>query len=460
MENTQKSIYYLEKAPVPTAIAHMAIPMILGMVANMVYNITDAYFIGMLESTAMLASITLALPFTTILMALGEMFGTGGGTYISRLLGEKNMDGVKKASSVNFYLALLSGIVFMLICLPILPSILTVLGAIGETQLYTKDYILVYIIGGPFVIANFALAQTIRAEGAATESMIGMVGSVIINIILDPVFIFLFHMGVMGAAVATVIANACAVAYYIYYLKRKSSVQSVSVKDFKPTKEMLVNIFKIGISAFLLSGFLVVSGLIFNNYAVMYGAHVVAAFGVANRLCQISDFIGFGLYLGVVPLIAFSYASNNMERLNKILKTTTLYLVTIVLSIAIVLFAFRVQVLEMFSADKDVITVGVVILSALLVSTLFAGLSGLLTSMFQAFGKGLQSNVMSVVRGIALIPMIIVGNAIFQLNGVIWSITASEIFACLIGLLLWLVSKKGIMETAPDERAAFDMEGM
>ncbi len=454
------AMYYLEKAPVPKAIAHMVIPMVLGMIVNMIYNITDAYFIGRLENTSMLASMTLALPFTTILMALGEIFGTGGSTYISRLLGEKNMEGVKKASSVNFYLSLFSGIVFLLICIPALPFVLKMLGATGETWIHTRDYIFAYAIGSPFVIANFTLAQTVRGEGAATESMIGMIISVAVNIILDPVFIFLFKMDVLGASIATVLGNVCAVIYYIYYLKEKSSVQSVSIKDFKPSKEIIYNIFKIGISAFLLSGFLIVSSLMFNNYAVMYGDHVVAAFGVANRVCQISDFVGMGLYMGVVPLIAFSYSSNNTERLSKVLKTTALYLVSIILAIAAVLFIFRTQVLELFSSDEAVITTGAIILAALLLSTLFAGLSGLLTSMFQAFGKGGQANIMSAARGVALIPIIMIGNSLFQLNGVIWSMTVSEICAALIGVFLWLSSKKDIIEAAPEDRAVFDPNGM
>lgn len=461
MEHTNKNaMYYLEKAPVTKAIAHMAIPMILGMVVNMVYNITDAYFIGRLNSTPMLASITLALPFTTILMALGELFGTGGSTYISRLLGEKKIDCIRKASSVNLYLSLFSGIIFMLACLPALSPILKLLGATGETLLYTKSFIIAYAIGSPFVIANFTLAQMVRGEGAATESMIGMIVSVAVNIVLDPVFIFLFHMDVMGASIATVIGNACAVIYYIFYLKNKSQFQSVSIKDFKPDKEILFNILKIGISAFLLSGFLIVSSLMFNNYAVMYGDHVVAAFGVANRICQISDFIGMGLYMGVVPLIAYSYSSNNTERLNKILRTTALYLVGIICSIAVVLFLFRTQVFKMFSSDEAVIKIGVIILSALLLSTLFAGISGLLTSMFQAFGKGFQSNVMSVTRGVALIPIIIIGNSLFQLNGVIWSMTSSEICACLIGLFLWVISKKDIMQKTPEDRKVFEMDNI
>ena len=453
MEN-KDAMYYLEKAPVPKAIAHMAIPMILGMVVNMIYNITDAYFIGRLNNTSMLSSITLALPFTTILMALGELFGTGGSTYISRLLGEKKLDFVKIVSSVTLYLSLISGFLFMLICIPFLSPLLKLLGATGETLLHTRSYIIAYTIGSPFVVANFALAQMVRSEGASTESMIGMVISVIINILLDPVFIFLFHMDVMGASVATVIGNISAVAYYIYYLEKKSPAQSVRLKYFKPNRVILLNIFKIGISALLLSGFLIVSSLMFNNYAVLYGDHVVAAFGVANRVCQISDFIGMGLYMGVVPLIAFSYASNNIVRLNKVLKTTAFYLVTIIFMIAAVLFVFRTQVLELFSSDEPVIKVGVIILTALLFSTLFAGISGLLTSMFQAFGKSIQSTIMSVTRGIALIPIIIIGNSLFQLNGVIWSMTVSEICTCFIGLLLWFGSKKEILNVNSKECVA------
>jgi Na+-driven multidrug efflux pump len=233
-------------------------------------------------------------------------------------------------------------------------------------------------------------------------------------------------------------------------------VQSIRIKDFRPTGNILGNIFKIGISAFLLSSFLIISSLLFNNYAMMYGDYVVASFGVANRLCQISDFIGMGLYMGVVPLIAFSYAAGNTERLGKVLKTTTIYLVGIVTGIAVILFVLRTQVIGLFSSDPHVIAVGKQILTALLASTLFAGLSGLFTSMFQAFGKGIQSNIMSVARGIALIPIIIAGNALFGLDGVIWAMTASEFCACVIGMCLWLLCKRKIMETPMEERIEFD----
>lgn len=461
MNNEENNeMYYLEKAPVPKAIMHMAIPMIMGMAVNMIYNITDAYFIGLLNNTSALAAVTLGLPFTTILMAIGELFGTGGSTYISRLLGEKNMSGVKSASSVNFYLSLLAGVVFSIICIPLLTSVLNVLGATGDAFTPTMNFILPFVIGAPFMIANFTLGQTIRGEGAAKESMIGMVISVAVNIILDPILIFTLGLGVMGAAIATVIGSICAVMYYVWFLNTKSPVQSVSLQDFKPTKDILGNIFKIGISAFLLSCFLIVSSLLFNNYSMMYGDYVVAAFGVANRMCQISDFIGMGLYMGVVPLIAFAYAAADTERLNRVLKTTVTYLICIVMGIAAILFVFRTQVLSLFSTDTNVIHVGKEILTALLLSTLFAGLSGFITSIFQAFGKGVQSNIMSVARGITLVPIIIAGNIIFGLDGVIWSLTASEFCASAVGVCLWVLSKSKIMDAPVGERTAFDPNEM
>lgn len=440
--------YYLEKAPVPKAIAHMAIPMMLGMVVNLIYNLVDAYFIGRLDNTAMLAALSLALPFTCVLMAIGQIFGIGGSTYISRLLGEQNEAKAREVSSVNFYLSLFSGIVFMLACLPFLHPLLHLLGAQGETLAYTKDFVLAFTIGSPFVIANFTLAETVRAEGAANESMIGMVLSVAVNIVLDPLLIFGLHMDVLGAAIATVLGNICAVLYYVWYLKQKSTAQSVALKDCKLTLSTLSNIFKVGVSAFLLNIFLVVSSLMFNNYSMLYGDSVIAAFGLSNRVVQVSDMIGMGLYTGIVPLIAFAYSAGNRKRLGQILNTTLLYLVVITLGIAAVLYAFNDRIISLFSGDAEVIRFGVEILNALLLSTLFAGLAGLLTSMFQSFGKGLQSNIMTVARGAAFIPLVIAGNWLFGLDGVIWSMPVSEACACLIGLFLWLASRKQIMEAS------------
>ncbi|WP_270566105.1 MATE family efflux transporter [Clostridium beijerinckii] len=450
MENTEnideKSLYYLEKAPVTKAIIHMAIPMILSSITSVVYNIIDAFFIGKLNNTAMMAAVMLALPFSSVLMALGQMFGVGSGTYISRLLGEGNTDDTKKVSSINFWSSMLMGIIFMMICLPFLSSILPLLGASGETLQHTRNFIMILVIGAPVIIVNMALESAVRAEGASTVSMTGTIGGIIVNIILNPLFIFVLNMNVMGSALASVCGNIASISYFIYYLQKKSTVQSLSIKYFKPSKKIYGEIFKVGVSALLLSGFMVIIGLLFNNYSMIYGDNVVAGFGVAQRVVQIVDCIGMGFAMGVVPLIAFAYSANNQKRLMEIVKKTILYILGLTLVIGAVISIFRIQIISLFSIDPEVITIGEITLIAQLSSTIFAALCEFFTGIFQAQGAGVQSNVMAAVRGVLFIPILIVGNLIFAVNGVIWAMTATEGLSCLIGIALWLgIRRKSLL---------------
>lgn len=434
----QQSRDSLEKAPVPQAMMRMVVPMMLSLIATLIYNITDAFFIGKLNNTAMMAAVALALPFSALLMALGHLLGVGAGTYVSRLLGEDNAAAATRVCAVNFWSSLLTGVVLVAVCVPLLSPLLQLLGAKGATLPHTRDYILMFVIGAPFVIANFALEETVRAEGAATASMIGMVAGVVINIILNPIFIFTLHMNVMGSALASVTGNAASVAWFIFYLQKKSAVQRVSLRDFQPSQAIYRNILKVGISAFLLDGFIVITGLLFNHYAVLYGDGVMAGFGISQRVVQITDFIGMSFSMGTVPLIAFAYAAKNRKRLMAIIKTTAGAMAGITLGLAAILFALRARIIGAFSIDPAVIAVGQTILAAQLCSTIFAGLSGLFTGIFQAFGKAWPSTVMSVTRGIVFIPVLIFGNMLFAVNGVIWAMTVSEAFACMVGLILWL----------------------
>ncbi|MPQ30514.1 MATE family efflux transporter [Clostridium estertheticum] len=437
-QNKDSYSYYFEDAPIPKAIVHMAVPMMLGMSINMLYSIIDAFFIGKLNNTAMMTAVTLALPFTTILMAIGNVFGTGGGTYISRLLGEKDLGDAKKISSVSFYLSLLSGFIFMLLAIPLLHPILQILGARGDTVSFTQSYIMVFIIGSPFVIANFTLEQIVRAEGASTISMNGMILSVIINVILDPILIFTCNLGIAGAALGTIIGNLGAVLYYVYYLRNKSETLTISLKTFKPTITICSNIFKIGITAFLLDGFLMVSSLLLNNFSARYGDYAVAGFGISLRLVQLSEFIGMGLYMGVVPLIAYAYTANNIKRMNKVINTTTTYILILTIFISLIIFIFRNPIYHLFSRDVNVINTGIYILMAMLISSLFAAITGIITAIFQAIGRAKEATIMSIAQGILLIPIMVSGNYIFGLHGLIWSMTVTEVLTCLLGLCLWI----------------------
>ncbi|MFN8467516.1 MAG: MATE family efflux transporter [Caldilineaceae bacterium] len=422
MQSTEHDpTYYLERAPVTRAIFYMAIPMIMSMVLDLLYNIIDAFFIGKLNNTAMLAAVTLAFPIQILLMGIGQIYGTGGGTLIPRLLGEQDVEGARRASAVNFYLALFSGLALTVVLLPSLSPLLHLMGAGGEAFQYTHDFALIFILGSPLVILTVTLAETVRGEGAARVAMTGMIVSVAANILLDPIFLFVLNLNVMGAALATVIANGLAVAYFVWYIQRRSKVQSVRFGDFRPDKATLAAIYKIGMSAFLFAALMIVSAAMFNTYAMGYGDGVVAALGIANRIVQICEFLGVGLFAGVVPLIAYAYTAGNHARLNKVTRTTLFYFVAITLGLGGLFLVLRQPIFGLFTTDPGVLAAGYVIMTAMLAATLFSGFSSIITNMFQAFGAGMQSNVIALMRGLIMIPFIFLGNYLFGLTGLIWA---------------------------------------
>ena len=411
------------------------------MSVNIIYNITDTFFIGRLNDTAALAAISLLLPFTTILMAIGNLFGTGGSTLFSRLLGSNNTDKTKQCSSTTLWLSFLFGLIAAVISVIFSGSITNLLGADHNTFSYVRQYLVFYGIGAPFIVANFTLEQLIRSDGESVEAMIGMMISVGTNILLDPVMMFGLRLGISSAAIATVLGNAAAVIYYIICIQKKNNQLSVLPKYFRFEKDMLKEIFSVGLSAMLLDIILIISSLMFNYYAMKYGDYVLAGFGISQKLVQIVDLIGMGLYMGVIPLIAVSYGAKNELRMKEIIKKTSLYLALIIAGLFLILFTGKNFVVHCFSNDPDVIRIGAYILTVQLCSSFFAAGAGLLTGIFQAKVEGTPAAIMSVMRGLILIPAIVFGNYLFKVDGVIFSLLIAEAISCITGFVLYKLKK-------------------
>lgn len=439
--NQKNENYWLLDAPVSKAIWHMAIPMMLGMSVNIIYNITDTFFIGRLNDTAALAAISLLLPFTTILMAIGNLFGTGGSTLFSRLLGSNNIDKTKRCSSTTLWLSFLFGLIATVISVVFSSSITQFLGADHNTFSYVRQYLVFYGLGAPFIVANFTLEQLIRGDGESVESMVGMMISVGTNIILDPVMMFGLQLGIRGAAIATVLGNTAAVIYYIICIQKKDNQLSVLPKYFCLEKNMLKDIFSVGLSAMLLDILLIISSLMFNYYAMKYGDYILAGFGISQKLVQVVDLIGMGLYMGVIPLIAVSYGAKNELRMKEIIKKTSLYLAFVITILFIILFTGRNFIVHCFSNNPAVIRMGAYILTIQLCSSFFAAGAGLLTGIFQAKGEGVPAAIMSAMRGLILIPAIVFGNYFFKVKGVIFSLLIVEAISCMTGFVLYKAEK-------------------
>ncbi|MEK5240490.1 MATE family efflux transporter [Paenibacillus sp. FSL L8-0470] len=433
-----ENLYYFEKAPVAKAVAHFAIPMMLGTSMNVIYSILNAYFLGTLHNTAMLTALALTLPLFAVIMALGNLIGMGSGTYISRMLGEKKYDDVKHVSSFAFYSSLALGLIVMAAGLPLIDPIVHGLGATPDSFGFTKDYVTIMLMGSPFVVLFFTLENIVRSEGAAITSMIGMLLSVVVNIILDALVIFVFHWDVIGVASATVVSNLVASVYYAFHMRYKSQFLTVSVKWFKATKDILGNVFKIGVPVFIMSIFLGAMSLIFNHFLVEYGDSAVAAYGISSRLLQFPEFILMGLCEGVVPLIAFSFTADKLRMKNTI-GFTTKVIVGLAAVFGIIVYLVSDHLIGLFTNDPQLIEMGSYILHVTFLSLFITGMTTLFTGVFQATAQGTAAFIMSIIQGVTLIPVLYIANQMNGFHGVVWSIVIADAAAFLVGAVMLYV---------------------
>lgn len=435
-ETNESNIYYLKESPIRKAIAHLSIPMMVGISATTIYNLINAYFMGLIHDTNMMSAITLAMPITIILMAVGNVFGVGGGTFITRLLGSGDKEKGKKVAGYSFYMSIIAGIIIAILAMIFMTPFVHLLGADGQTLIYTKQYSTILFAGGFGMILNFGLEQLVRSEGASKESMYGMFISVAVSIILDALLILVFNLHVIGAGISLVLANLAATAYYVWFLETKSESLKGFLKHFRISIKDQLEVYKIGISEIFKSAFMIVTTLLLNNFSVEYGDNVVASFGIAVRITQLPEFLTIGLFLGAMSLFAYSFSAHNTKRLKEALREVSLWIGGISILFALIVYVFRVPVLGLFTSDPRVIQVGLTILAAQLISSVFNGFSGLFTGIFQASGFGAQTGVMSTIQGTFFIPVVLLLHHFYGLDGLIWSMTITEGIAFVAGAVM------------------------
>lgn len=430
-----EQLYYFEKSPVFKAMMHFSLPMMIGTLLSVVYGILNIYFIGFLGDSHMISAISLTLPVFAILMGLGNLFGIGGGTYISRLLGAKDYSKSKFVSSFSIYGGILLGIIVILATIPFSDQIAMILGAKGETLALTSNYLKVMFLSAPFVILFFILEQFARAIGAPIISMIGMLASVGLNIILDPILIFGFDLNVVGAALGTAISNVAAAIFFIVYFMKNSDVVSVNFKFAKPNKELLSEIFKIGVPAFLMSILMGFTGLVLNLFLAHYGNFAIASYGISFRLVQFPELIIMGLCEGVVPLIAYNFMANK-GRMKDVIKVVIMSIGVIFAVCMIAVFTIGHHMVGLFTTDQQIVEMATFILKVTMTSLLLNGIGFLFTGMLQATGQGRGATIMAILQGAIIIPVLFIMNGLFGLTGVIWSLLIAESLCAFAAMLI------------------------
>ena len=419
---SNKNIDLLANQPVSKAIIKLSIPMVMGMMVQVFYNLVDTYFVGMLGDSNQLAAANISLPIFMLLMGMASIIGTGASSYISRCLGMNDYEQANKTTSISAGLLLLISIVVSILGILFCKPIVMALGASGETYKYTYQYVIIMLIGSIGVMGNFAFGQLLRAEGNAVKSMMGMLIGTVVNVVFDPIFIFTFNLGVTGAALATILGNVLGLIYYLACFAKGKTVLKIKLKLFSFDKNILGEIFKIGLPSSLNQILMGSATIVANNIAISYGTETVAGIGVATKIIMIGTFIFIGFSTGCQPIIGYSYGANNIDRVKDVIKTGTKITFVIGISLFIILALSSSFLISLFTNNPNVINKGTTILRGLIWSLPFLGGQMISTSSAQSMGKAMPALILSISRqGILYIPLLIILNATFGFNGFMYA---------------------------------------
>lgn len=421
MQSNESRIKVLAEEPVLKAIFTMAIPVMLGMIVEILYNLVDTFFIGKLNDVNQLAASNVGFPFFMIIMAIGSVIGVGASSVISRYLGMKKTKEAGEIVGLSVFLAAGLGIVVTLLALAFLNPIIGLLGAHDAVAIPTRHYLFPLILGAVLLITNFALGIMVRAEGAATQAMTGMMIGSVTNIILNPTLIFGLGLGIAGSALATVLANAAALLWYVRFYAKKS-ILKVSFRKRVWTSDYIRQIFSIGIPAGLNQGLMSVSNIIMNNLVAAYGATALASMGVALKVNSMIILLLIGLATGCQPLFGYNYGARNRNRLRSLLKTSMLASFILGSTMLIIFTLTGKYIIAAFSPIPEVVTQGSYVLTAVSSAAPIIGIIMITMNCLQAFGKSVPSLILSTGRqGLYYIPLLFTLNALFGFHGLVFT---------------------------------------
>ena len=432
MENAKKA-YLFEKVSIPKALMTLSIPTVLSSLVMVLYNLADTYFVSMLNDPIQNAAVTLAAPLLLAFNAVNNLFGVGASSLMSRALGKKDYELVKRSSAFGFYCSLISGILFSLLYAFASTPILTVLGTAPENCAATAEYLKWTVgFGSAPAILNVVMAYLVRSEGSTLQASIGTMSGCILNIILDPLFImpFGFGMGAAGAGLATFISNCFACLYFFIFLfiKRKNTFVCINPKKFSMSKQIAFGVCAVGIPASIQNLLNVTGMTVLNNFTADFGSDAVAAMGIAQKINMIPLYIALGISQGIMPLIGYNYAMGNTKRMKKAIYLSEKITIIMMSAITIVLWLFPNLFISMFMKNDVIISYGSKFLKGMCLCLPFLSTDFLAVGVFQACGMGKKSLIFAILRKIALeIPALYILNALFPLYGLAYAQTVAEI---------------------------------
>lgn len=433
----------MTEMPIPGLIGKLALPTIISMLITSFYNMADTFFVGKIGTSAT-AAVGVVFPVMAVIQALGFFCGHGSGNSISRKLGSKDTQTAEELASTGFFGALFLGIAVMVFGLIFLNPLSVLLGSTDTILPYTRSYMGIILLGAPYMTAQLVLNNQIRFQGNAFYSMIGISAGAVLNIILDPLFIFVFHMGISGAALATIISQLVS---FILLLRgtRISGCIPIRFRNVRFSAERLKEIAGGGLPSLFRQGLASFATMTLNVAANPYGDAAIAAMSIVSRIAMFagSALIGFGQ--GFQPVCGFNYGAGKYDRVKEAFWFCTKLSTVLLFILSIAGAVFSDSLIAIFRDDADVIRIGATALRFQCVTFILNGWIILNNMMMQTIGKTFYASILAASRqGLFFIPALLILPGFFGLLGIQMAQAVSDVLTFIVTTIIYLLVMKDL----------------
>jgi putative MATE family efflux protein len=437
MEDKRIKLFRDEK--ISTAINKLSLPAVVGLIVLAIYNFVDTMFVAWL-GTAEAGAATLVMPVMMIVQAFGAAVGHGSASYVSRLLGMNRKHDADKVATVSIYSMAIASIVITLVTLLYMEPILRFFGGQGKILELAKSYCSFILLGTIFALLNMTMNNLLRSEGSAVISMTGMIIGSLINIILDPIFIFVLDLGISGAAIATTLSRSITTIILLSRYMARKSLLHIGLKNFKPSLYVYREIFRVGIPTLFKQLFASISFGLLSSAAFSYGGQtLLAAVGILFRIVIMPMYAVFGIGQAFQPVAGYNYGAGNKERVMAALRYAMVLSSSVTIGSVLLMNLFSSQLFGIFRAAEDVAAYGIMGLKYYSIAMVLMSINNTIATFYQALGKGRESMILSIARqGFFFIPVILIVPSLLGVQGILATQLISDILTMILSACMFV----------------------
>lgn len=440
------------ETPIPRLVFKMALPTVVAMVITSIYNMADTYFVSSLGTSAT-AAVGVNMSIDQTIMMAGSFLAIGSNSYISRLLGAKQNKKASQTLSMAFFTAVLLGLLVAVPGLIFVEPLVKFLGATESATPYAIDYANYILIAAPFMASSFVLNHCLRSEGSPVFSMVGMGVGAILNIGLDPIFIFTLDLGVAGAAIATAISKLVSFCILIYPYMRHKSILRLSIKNISYAVDIVREICLMGLPSLLRMGLTVLAAILMNNLAGDYSDSALAAISVVTRIMMLPGFAILGFGQGFMPVAGYNWGAGSYDRVRHAFRFSSISVVIFISAFALLMGFFAEDIILLFTeGDMNMVEIGSFCLISQCIVLPLNGWVIIVNMLYSALGKPIGAIILGTTRqGICFVPLFYILPAVWGIWGLAATQAAADLFSFLIALPFAVHAVKCIAAKQKDE---------